>query len=130
MTVSHCTIFEYTDHTTFKSRSSPHGLLHSPCYSVCVPSSPCKSAWREGAPRGRASDPCSCGIPVLAAQTSFTIVESVVHIPHKIHVKSVNGRRAIRGTSERERLFVTDVRQIDAAEVAIAIDHPVTTRSS
>ena len=97
---------------------------------VCVPSSPCKSAWREGAPRGRASDPCSCGIPVLAAQTSFTIVESVVHMPHLSHVKSVNSRRAIRGGSERERLFVTDVRQIDAAEVAIAIDQPITTRSS
>ena len=97
---------------------------------VCVPSSPCKSTWREGAPRGRASDPCSCGIPVLAAQTSFTIVGNVVHMPHISHVKSVNSRRAIRGRSERERLFVTDVRQIDAAEVAIAIDHPISTRSS
>ena len=31
MTVFHCTIFEYICHATSNSRSSPHGLLHSPC---------------------------------------------------------------------------------------------------
>ena len=30
MTVSHCSIFEYTYHATFSSRASPHDLLHSP----------------------------------------------------------------------------------------------------
>ena len=30
MTVSHCSIFEYTRRATSSSRASPHNLLHSP----------------------------------------------------------------------------------------------------
>ena len=69
-------------------------------------------------------------MPALLVQDGFPTVESVLDTPHIIHVLFCGGRRAIRERSERERLSVTDVRQIDAAEVAIAIDHPITTRSS
>ena len=68
--------------------------------------------------------------PALLVQAGFTTVKSMLDTPYIIHVLFSGSRRAIRERSERERLFVTDVRQIDAAEVAIAIDHPITTRSS
>jgi hypothetical protein len=69
-------------------------------------------------------------MPALLVQDGFATVESVRDTPYIIHVLFCGGRRAIRERSERERLSVTDVRQIDAVEVAIAIDHPITTRSS
>jgi len=69
-------------------------------------------------------------IPALLVQAGFTPVNSVINTPYIIHVLFSGMRRAIRERSESERLFVTDVRQIDAAEVAIAIDHPITTKSS
>ena len=55
-------------------------------------------------------------IPALLVQAGFTTVKIVLDTPYIIHVLLSGRRRAMQERSEGERLFVTDVRQIDAGK--------------
>jgi hypothetical protein len=55
-------------------------------------------------------------MPALLVLDGFSTVESVLETPYVIHVLFCGSRRAIQERSERERLFVTDVLQIDAGK--------------